>query len=168
MRGRSLLTFVAFVGITTACEDDDVVARYSATMTGANENPTNTSPATGTFTATLDEDNILTYSLSFQGLESNSNNAHIHGPGAAAGPNNVPPAVNAGILIFFNDPAAGRVLTFGSTSGSATGTIDLNLPATATVSGDSLLVLLNNGNAYVNIHTTGRPAGEIRGNITRQ
>jgi hypothetical protein len=48
--------------------------------------------------------------------------------------------------------------------------VDLNLVTTgnANVSGDSLLVLLNNGNAYVNIHTQNRTGGEIRGQIIRQ
>jgi hypothetical protein len=30
---------------------------------------------------------------------------------------------------------------------------------------DSLLVLLRNGNAYINIHTAANPDGEIRGQI---
>jgi len=33
---------------------------------------------------------------------------------------------------------------------------------------DSLLVLLRNGQAYVNVHTTANPGGEIRGQLVRQ
>jgi hypothetical protein len=35
------------------------------------------------------------------------------------------------------------------------------------VSGDSLKVLLNNGNAYVNVHTAAHGAGEIRGQVAK-
>jgi hypothetical protein len=37
----------------------------------------------------------------------------------------------------------------------------------AAVSMDSLLVLLRNGNSYVNVHTAANPDGEIRGQIIR-
>ena len=163
MRGRSLLMFVALVGVATACEDDDDVrARYTASLNGANERPTAvTTAGTGQFEATLDENNILTYTITFSGLGSNTTLGHIHGPATTA--------QFAGILIDFNAPSLGRIITIGATSGTATGTVDLNLvTANAAVSGDSLLTLLNNGNAYVNIHTATNGAGEIRGQIIRQ
>jgi hypothetical protein len=162
MRSRSLILFAALVGFTSACEsdDDDIVARYSATLTGGAEVPPVTTSATGSFEATLDEDNILTYNVTFSGLGSNSILGHIHGPGAAG--------VNAGVLVNFDQPTIGRVLTLGATAGTATGTVNLTTAINGTVTGDSLLVLLNNGNAYVNIHSQNRPGGEIRGQIARQ
>jgi len=162
MRSRSLVMFVALVGFTSACEsdDDDIIARYSATLTGGAEFPPVTTSATGSFEATLDEDNILRYTVTFSGLSSNSLFAHIHGPAAAG--------VNAGILVNFDQPSIGRVFTVGATSGTASGTVNLNTAINATVTGDSLLVLLNNGNAYVNVHSQTRQAGEIRGQIARQ
>lgn len=33
---------------------------------------------------------------------------------------------------------------------------------------DSLLVLMRNGHAYVNVHTVAQPAGEIRGQVVKQ
>src|SRR6266566_3943059 len=33
---------------------------------------------------------------------------------------------------------------------------------------DSLLVLMRNGHAYVNVHTVAHPAGEIRGQVVKQ
>ncbi|HXN76162.1 MAG TPA: CHRD domain-containing protein, partial [Gemmatimonadaceae bacterium] len=44
-------------------------------------------------------------------------------------------------------------------SGSITNANNVN------ISLDSLRVLFNNGNAYVNVHTTANGAGEIRGQI---
>jgi hypothetical protein len=161
MRSRSLLLLGALAGFATACEDDDVQARYSATLSGSNEVPTNTSPATGTFTAELSDDNILTYRVEFTGMQSNLTLGHIHGPAAAG--------VNAGILVDFNQPSLGRVLDVGATAGDGAGTFDLSLVTNnPNVDGDSLLVLLNNGNAYVNLHTVNRGGGEIRGQIIRQ
>jgi hypothetical protein len=163
MRSRSLFMFVALVGVTAACEDDDDVrARFTAELNGANERPTPvTTSGTGTFQATLDENNILTYTLTFSGLGTNTTLAHIHGPATTA--------QAAGILINLDAPSLGRTITIGATSGTGAGTIDLNLVTlNAAVSGDSLLTLLNNGNAYVNIHTVTNGSGEIRGQVIRQ
>lgn len=162
MRSRSLIMLAALVSLTSACESDsDVRARYSATLTGAAEMPNPvTSSGGGTFTATLNSSNILTYRITFQNLNAVAIFAHIHGPSTIA--------LTGDILVDFNMPSLGRVLTTGQTSGTATGTVDLNLPITGTVSGDSLIALLNNGNSYVNIHSSAHTAGEIRGQIIRQ
>jgi hypothetical protein len=50
----------------------------------------------------------------------------------------------------------------------AEGTIDLSKHVSPGVSGDSLRVLLNNGNAYINVHTTAHPGGELRGQVVRE
>ena len=50
----------------------------------------------------------------------------------------------------------------------AEGDIDLSKAASSTVSGDSLKVLLNNGAAYINVHTAAHPGGEIRGQIVKE
>ena len=50
----------------------------------------------------------------------------------------------------------------------ASGTINLDQPivsGASSITGDSLLVLLGNGNAYTNVHTAANPGGEIRGQI---
>jgi len=130
-------------------------------MTGAQENPTNTSTATGSFSGTLDpETNVMTYTLSFTGLGSNSILAHIHGPAAVG--------VNANVLVDFS--AAPRLIAFGATSGTGSGTINIAPTAviTATVTGDSLRKLFDLGLLYVNIHSANIGAGEIRGQITKQ
>jgi hypothetical protein len=94
--------------------------------------------------------------------------AHIHGPAAAG--------VNAGVLVNLYVPPAPTV-SFGANRATLVQGLAPS-PNSPTVSLDSVLVLMRNGNAYVNIHTndgnaaTGPapgdlPAGEIRGQVTR-
>src|SRR5262249_19220260 len=57
---------------------------FIATLTGAQETPSNSSTATGTATLLLSPDEkTARVSLNFSGLSSAQNGAHIHGPGAA-------------------------------------------------------------------------------------
>jgi hypothetical protein len=141
-----------------ACNDstapDDSIT-YIATLNAANERPTPVaSPATGTATYVL-RGNELSYSITVTGLVATTTMSHIHrGTSAEAGPIIVPYTVYAiqnGLI--------------------SSGVIDLTKPVasgTATISGDSLKVLLNNGNAYTNVHTGTNQAGEIRGQIVKQ
>jgi CHRD domain len=97
--------------------------------------------ATGTFTATLtksDSGTALSWQLTFSSLTGPGTAAHIHiGEPGKPGPVVVP-------------------LCSPCTSG-ATGTANVN----ATV-----LEAIQNGNAYVNVHTRTNPAGEIRGQVS--
>ncbi len=49
----------------------------------------------------------------------------------------------------------------------AEGSIDLTKDVSPGISGDSLKALLNNGNAYVNVHTAAHVPGEIRGQVSK-
>jgi hypothetical protein len=166
MRTRVMFMALAAMSVMiAACEDDDDDdVTFSATLNGAGERPAAvTTGGTGTFTGSLDPvTNILTYNVTWTGLGSASNNAHIHGPitvGSTAA---------AGVLVDFNAAASGRTITHG-TSGSATGTINFTtIVPTATVSADSLRKLFDNGAIYVNVHSVNFPGGEIAGIITRQ
>ena len=160
MRVRAMVLAVGAVAGFTACESDDDDIELRATLSGTNEVPANASTATGNFTAEIDDDNVMTYTLTWANLGSNITMAHIHGPAAAG--------VNVGILLDFSTD--GRTLPLSNTTGTATGTVNLNtvvLTNTA-VDGDSLKVLLLNGNSYVNVHTVNIGGGEIRGQVTRQ
>ena len=162
MRARTLLILTGLVAFATACEDDDDVrARYSATLTGAAERPNAvTTNGTGTFQATLNSSNILSYTVTWSGLNANTILGHIHGPATVD--------QSVGVLVDFNVPGSGRTITLGATSGQAVGTVDLNLAISGTISGAQFIDLLNAGQTYVNIHSTAHTAGEIRGQITRQ
>ena len=71
---------------------------------------------------------------------------------------------NAGVVLnLFLGPTKGP--GFSGTLAQGVGG-DLGAPAGMTM--DSLLVLLRNGHAYVNVHTPAHPAGEIRGQLVKQ
>lgn len=89
----------------------------------------------------------FTYSITVSVLSGPATSAHIHGPATS---NEVAP----------------KLATLNITSPQTTGLIINGLfigTENPQVSGDSLLRLLSLGNAYVDIHTTQHPEGEIRG-----
>jgi hypothetical protein len=78
--------------------------------------------------------------------------SHIHGPAAAG--------VNGNVIIFLFTPITPTGTLNGLVSkGSITNSSNVG------VSLDSLRVLFNNGNAYVNVHTAVNPGGEIRDQV---
>jgi hypothetical protein len=124
---------------------------YTASLVGSAEVPPTSSTATGTATftdKTTSIDYVLTVSPMTAILAS-----HIHvGPPSCA----CPVIIN----LFSPNRASGTV------SGViATGTI--TAANNSQVSLDSLRVLFNNGNGYVNVHTSANPGGEIRGTVAR-
>ena len=131
------------------------IENFTAGLNGTNQVPANASTAAGTASISLIGPTLL-YRVDVTNI-TDVTGVHIHGPAAAG--------VNTGILVNL----CGR----GSSPACATGTVNgvLVSGTVASVSGisfDSLLVLFRNGNSYVNVHTTGIPGGEIRGQVTRQ
>ena len=164
MRSRVILgaSALASVAAFAACGSDSAVAvdttptvTYISQLSAANEKPNaNASTATGTATYTL-KGNTLSFVVTVNGLAAPATASHIHvGSAAVSGPVIVP------------------YVTGSVQSGNVTaGTIDLSATisnGTSTITGDSLKVLLNNGNAYTNVHTSTNPGGEIRGQIVKQ
>jgi hypothetical protein len=156
MGAAALLAVLAAAGAAMACSDDPTGPQstmYVAQMSGTNEVPALTTGGTGTATFTL-SGKMLSYTVTVNGLSGNAAASHIHF--GAAG-------TNGGILYPFS--------AAGVQSGQvATGTIDLTQPVsngTTSISGDSLLSLLNGGLLYTNVHTAANPGGEVRGQIVR-
>jgi len=117
--------------------------RFVAALSGAQENPANGSGGKGTCTIVLNAaETQITVNCTFTGLGTNLNAAHIHG-NAAVG-------VNAPILFGFT----GLPTATGGTIGP------LNFTLTAQQVLDMKAHLY-----YVNLHTTGIPSGEIRGQV---
>lgn len=137
-----------------ACEgsgDDD--ERFRANLSGAFEVPAVTTTATGTARFTVDGAE-LDYTLDVQNV-TGAIAAHIHR--GALGTNGPP------VVFLFAQAAPGVNVTAGSL---AAGSVDAaDMIASAGVSYDSMLTLIRSGNAYVNVHTVARPAGEIRGQV---
>ena len=139
-----------------------VTETFIASLNGAKVKPTAVQTSgTGTLTVTSSSDtSALRYDLTFSGLSDAATAAHIHGPA-------VDSAV-AGVLVDFAALPQGRQGSIQlGTSGTASGSFDLNLNVTPTVTGDSLFKLLQAGLLYVDVHTASNSAGEIRGQIVR-
>jgi hypothetical protein len=164
MKARlALTTILAFGALTfVACDDDDDPTgggnepeTFTASLTGAAEVPPVTTDATGSagFTVTRSTGTptvtTVAYSATVTGLSGPATAAHIHGPADVN--------TAAGIIVPLTVTGTG---TSGQIiSGSFTTTGNPN------VSVDSLVVLLRNGNSYINIHTAANVDGEIRGQI---
>jgi CHRD domain len=138
---------------------------FFGSLSGANENPTTGSPGRGSAVVTYDSaTHMLSVDVTFSGLEAGTTASHIH----------------CCVLPNGNAAVATTVPTFpgfplGVTSGSYVRTFDLTSassfnPAFITANGGTnaaaeaaLAAGLADGMAYLNIHTTTFPNGEVRG-----
>ncbi len=143
-----LLTGIVAIG----CKEYDVddtnfgnILRVTATLTGAEEVPAVTTPATGTLEAELDKNTkVLTYRVTWNNLKDSATGAHFHGPAS--------PGQNAPILIaFFGDRRA--------RTGTVTGTVTLD---------NTQYQLFLDRKMYANVHSKVHPGGEVRGQVTVQ
>jgi CHRD domain len=126
--------------------------RYIARLKGSNETPAHEIRGTGTADFRLDG-KTLYYMITVSGLSGTATMAHIHvGAVGVAGP------------VVWGFP-----LKYPADSGTIdSGSVHLVGDLGHGVTGDSLITLLNNGNAYVNVHTGQYPGGEIRGQIVKR
>jgi hypothetical protein len=132
------------------------VETFSATLSRENEvnpNPPVTATATGTATFTLVGRTLL-YRIDVTGITS-ATAAHIHGPASTT--------ANAPVLLDLYIPPSGTTFSTTGTATLAQGVA----PLPRSISQDSVLVLMRNGNAYVNVHTSANPGGAIRGQVAR-
>jgi len=164
MRVRMLGALAAFVLLADlSCSDNDttgitVTQRFTATLSGANVRPTPvTTTATGSAQFTWVSDiRTLFYEVDVVGIDSVTL-AHIHGPADTG--------TSAGVVLNLYTTGKSKGLAFTGVLASGVGG-QLGAPAGMTM--DSLLVLMQNGHAYVNVHTVAHPAGEIRGQVVKQ
>lgn len=137
----ALTGLAAVAGLSMAAAGQTV--NLFATLSGLNEVPPNSSPATGTVTGTFNTaTREFNFTWSIQNLIGTpaSPGAHIH---------RAPVGVNGPIIFGFNNPG---------------GSWPLNGSATWIVPVADVPNLLNAG-LYVNFHTTTFPGGEVRGQI---
>ena len=143
-----------------ACSDDDggtgTDTDFEAVLSGANEVPPVATQATGSATLTIEGQQIV-YQVDVQGIE-NVLFSHIH---IAPEGENGPVRLN----LCGTDDTPGCSTTDTGTLVSDSNAVTTGTPA---ITFDSLVSAIRAGNAYVNVHTTANPGGEIRGQITPQ
>jgi hypothetical protein len=135
-----------------------------ARLRGYEETPAVSTAATGSFTAKITQDNAIEYELSYADLEGDVTQSHIHfgKPGTSGG-------IAAWLCQGLTAGPVGTTNCDGARTGGATGVI-----TAASVIGpagqgiapgefEELLQAIREGATYVNVHSTLRPAGEIRG-----
>lgn len=170
MEVRSLRTLVrsaAAAAVLLAGAAQATITVYTANLSGPNESPPNTSPGTGNATVTIDDVlNTMHVQVTFFGLTSGTTASHIHAATAA-------PFTGTAIVATTTPTFPGFPL--GVTSGTYDNIFDLLTGSTynsafvtahgGTAAGarDALLGAMASGEAYLNIHTTQFPGGEIRG-----
>jgi CHRD domain len=138
--------------------------KFSATLVGTNEVPSVTTTAAGTMELIQEDSVTILYTIATTARTDSITMAHIHA--AAAG-------VNGPIMVWFFPTEASRAPGTGAgTAASVNGIVRVGRISKAGTSfvapftWDSLLVRMNAGTAYANIHTRKFGGGEIRGQVT--
>jgi hypothetical protein len=144
-----------------------IILSYQVDLNGANESPVNASPGTGSGLIVYDTTaHTLSLGFSFANLLGTTTASHIHA--ATSSPFSGTAGVATTTPYFTGFP-------IGVTSGSFTNVLNLTLssswnPAYVTANGGSnagaeaaLAAAMASGEAYLNIHSTFAPGGEIRG-----
>jgi len=164
---NAFLRFISVIGFCfLATQASSAILIYGATLSGPAESPPTASPGTGIASVTIDTiAHSLTVSETFSGLLSPTTASHIHC--CTTTPDTGTAMVATMVPTFSGFP-------LGVTSGTFTQSFDTTLastynPAFVTANGsvsgafDALLAGLNANEAYINIHTSQFPNGEIRG-----
>lgn len=159
IRSAGLVTALALTATTASAQS------WYAVFSGAAEAPPNASPGTGFATFTL-LGNVLTINGSFSGLVGTTTASHIHCCVATPGAGTAGVATTTPNFVGF---------PLGVTSGAFSITLDLTQAGsfnaafitanggTTASAAAALIAGMNNGRAYMNIHSTNVTAGEIRG-----
>lgn len=148
MRLRGFLPSLCFLAIAGTASAQ---ATYVAVLTGANEVPSVTTPATGTATVVLNAANTqLSITCQFHNLIGTYTASQIHGP--------APLGTNAVVKWAFLPPTAPWSLSNANHDGTVTGFVVTGITATDVAN-------LNNGQFYVNVRSTQFAGGEIRGQL---
>jgi hypothetical protein len=140
MRTCSFIAVACGLAVASSAKAD--IFNLFANLDGLQEVPAVVTTGSGFASMTLDNvTNQFTLTGSFANLTGTTNNGHVHGP--------APVGVSAGVLF-------GITFDFGVTSGNFSFNGVITPAQTATILA---------GNSYINIHSTFRPGGEIRGQI---
>ena len=169
---RSIAAAAMFSLIVTGAvmaQSDNGQRKGHADLSGFQENPTLSSPASGTLDIEISKSgNSLDYTLTYKGISTHVLFSHIH-----LGR----PAINGGVMVFFctnGTPPAGVPTPppcpegGGTVSGTLTAADVLAVTPQGIATGEfgELVDALRSEAAYGNVHSMTYPGGEIRGQIT--
>ena len=170
MRRHSVLLAVAILGagllVASLAGAAGSKKRLKGDLSGYQENPDISTVATGSFTATLDDDaRTITYKLTYSGLEGSVTQAHVHFGKRA---------INGGISFFLCGTAASPGPA-GTPTCPTDGTVSRTVMA-ADILGptdqgieamnyEEVAAAMRNGSTYANVHSSLWPGGEIRAQI---
>lgn len=154
----------ALLGATATASDDN---RLEAKLNGYQEVLAVSTVAKGRFRAAVDKaSNTMQYELSYEGLEGDVRMAHIHFGTRG---------INGGIMVWLcqttNNLDPSGVAPTCPQSGTVTGLIQASAvigPAAQGIEAnafDEFIAAIRAGAAYVNVHSSKWPGGEIRGQI---
>jgi hypothetical protein len=152
---RFFLALAALFVLATASQAQAQTYTWTADLNGGNEVPGVVTGAGGSATITVDmATNVLTYTIDVYNLPTGVTASHIHaGSPGVAGP----------VVINFT------VVSSTSNDFRISGTVNLSEFVTRDAQGirsiEDVKQMLLNEDAYVNVHSTGNPGGEIRGPI---
>lgn len=164
-----LVRVLAVVAVLTVTNLQAQNLFYNAVLNGASESPVNSSPGTGFATFLYNPTNhILAITVTFAGLVGMTTASHIHAPTAI-------PFTSTASVATTTPTFAGFPLNVQS--GTYSINLDLSNPTSyntnpnfitlnggTTASAEAALInYINQGRAYINIHTNTSPGGEIRG-----
>jgi len=155
------------IGTVAAANGRGGHARFDDQLSGYQETPALSTTGNGSFRAWVDDsDQEIHYQLSFSGLQSDATQAHIH----FENPTNAGPIVVFLCSNLNNGPAGTQACP--PAGGTITGTIrPADVGAGAAAQGlnagefDELVRAMRAGATYVNVHSVGFPAGEIRAQL---
>lgn len=171
---KLLLAALCVLGLcvmSVAASDNDDRNTFHATLRGVNETPGPVATqATGSFQATLSTDGTtLSYTVTYANLNAQVTQSHIHFG---------LPKETGGVMVFLCQTAAAPapVTDVGvptcpdTTSGTVSGTITVANVVGPSSQGitpgadfDKVVRAIREGLAYVNVHSSRSPVGEIRG-----
>jgi hypothetical protein len=165
-------TALGTVGAQAALAHGGGKSTFVTGMSGYEETPnTLSTPGSGEFSAKVSKDGTrIDWVLTYRNLESNATQAHIHF---------ARPAITGPIVLFLCTNLGNAPTTVptpqpcpvggGTISGSLTQADVIARPDNGIDGGAvgfaEMVRAIRNGAAYANVHTTGRPSGEIRGGI---
>jgi hypothetical protein len=166
MKTQVLAVALLLSAATGWASDDRRNIRVTARLASESEVPAVSSPGRGSFRAVIDKAaSAVRYELSFDDLQADVVMAHIH----LAQPN-----VNGGIMVWLcgttaaPGPSGTQVCPqSGTISGIIVPADVLAVTPQGIAAGefDEFVAAVRAGLAYVNVHTTQSPSGEIRGQL---